>query len=223
VLKRRTPRDPGRVPLRRRTGTVRRLASAALVAAAVATGLLALSDPPPAGTPVLLVARDLAAGTVLGPGDVQLTPRPADQLPDGTLTSARGVVGRVLASGARRGEVLTDVRLVGPSLVDTLAPGQVAVPVRVADAAAAALVAPGDHVDVLVAVDGAGPAQTVVTDATVLARPGSTGSSASGGLLGTPSDDGQGGLLVLGAGPQDARALAGAAAQGPLSLTLRGT
>jgi Flp pilus assembly protein CpaB len=220
VLSRRPPPDPGRVSLRRRTGTVRRLASAALVAAAVATGLLALSDQPPAGTPVLVAARDLAAGTVLTARDVQLDPRSPGQLPDGTLTSTRDVVGRVLASGTRRGEVLTDVRLVGPSLVDTLGPGQVAVPVRVADAAVAALVAPGDHVDVLVAVDGGGPAQTVVTDATVLARPGSTG---SGGLLGTASADGQGGLVVLGAGGQDARALAGAAAHGPLSLTLRGT
>jgi pilus assembly protein CpaB len=220
VLSRRPPPDPGRVPLRRRTGTVRRLVSAALVAAAVATGLLALSDPAPAGTPVLVASRDLAAGTVLDAGDVQLDPRPPADLPDGTLASTRDVAGRVLASGARRGEVLTDVRLVGPSLVDTLAPGQVAVPVRIADAAAAALVAPGAHVDVLMAVEGGGPAQTVVTDATVLAIPASAG---PGGLLGSTSDDGRGGLVVLGAGGQDARALAGAAAQGPLSLTLRGT
>jgi Flp pilus assembly protein CpaB len=199
---------------------VRRLASAALVAAAVATGLLVLSDPAPAGTAVLVASRDLAAGTVLTAPDVRVDRRPPGDLPDGTLGSARDVVGRVLASGARRGEVLTDVRLVGPSLVDTLAPGQVAVPVRIADAAVAALVAPGAHVDVLVAVEGGGPAQTVVTDATVLAIPASTG---SGGLLGSTSDDGRGGLVVLGAGGQDARALAGAGAQGPLSLTLRGT
>jgi pilus assembly protein CpaB len=190
------------------------------VTAAIATGLLALSDPAPAGTPVLVAARDLAAGTVLTARDIELDARPPADLPDGTLASTRDVVGRVLASGARRGEVLTDVRLVGPSLVDTLAPGQVAVPVRIADAAAAALVAPGAHVDVLAAVEGGGPAQTVVTDATVLAIPTSTG---SGGLLGSTSDDGRGGLVVLGAGGRDARALAGAAAQGPLSLTLRGT
>lgn len=208
------------MPLRRRTGTVRRLASAALVVAGVATGLLALSDPPPAGTPVLLASHDLAAGTVLVAGDVQLAPRPPAELPDGTLASTRDVVGRVLASSARRGEVLTDVRLVGPALVDSLAPGEVALPVRVADAAVAALVAPGDHVDVLVALEGGGPAQTVVTDATVLARPGSP---ASGGLLGSRSDDGHGGLVVLAASAVDARTVAGAAALGPLSLTLRGS
>jgi Flp pilus assembly protein CpaB len=190
------------------------------VAAAVATGLLALSDPAPAGTAVLVASRDLAAGTVLTAPDLRIDARPPADLPNGTLTSTRDVVGRVLASGARGGEVLTDVRLVGPSLVDTLAPGQVAVPVRIADAAVVALVSPGAHVDVLVAVEGGGPAQTVVTDATVLAIPASTG---SGGLLGSTSDDGRGGLVVLGAGGQDARALAGAGAQGPLSLTLRGT
>ena len=220
MLSGRLPHDPGRVPLRPRTGTVRRLAAAALLATAVATGLLAVSDPAPAGTPALLASHDLAAGTVLTAGDLTVESRPRAQLPDGALTSSGAVVGRVLAAGARRGEVLTDARLVGPSLVDTLPPGQVAVPVRVADAAIAALVSPGDHVDVLVAVEGAGTAQTVVTDATVLARPGPAG---LGGLLGTPGDDGRGGLVVLGAAVADARALAGAAAQGPLSLTLRGT
>jgi Flp pilus assembly protein CpaB len=189
-----------------------------LVAAAVATGLLALSPDEPAGTTVLVMARDVAAGTVLGADDVEKAPRPSDQLPAGTLAARSDAIGRVLASGARRGEVLTDARLVGPGVVDGLPAGQVAVPVRVADPAAASLVQPGDHVDVLVALDGEPTARAVLSGAVVLARPAPAG---SGGLLGDPET--AGGLVVLGVGRPDAQALVGAAAQGPLSLALRGS
>jgi pilus assembly protein CpaB len=220
VLSRRAAPDPGQVPLRRPAGAMRRLASAALVATAVAVGLFTVSGKAPAGSTALLASHDLAAGAMLGADDVDVVSRPAGQLPSGALGTSGEVVGRVLASAARKGEVLTDVRLVGPALVDSLAPGQVAIPVRVADAAAAALVRPGDHVDVLVAVEGTAAAQTVVTAATVLTRPDVTG---AGGLLEASSDDGRGGLVVLGVLRQDAGPLAGAAALGPLSLTLRGS
>jgi Flp pilus assembly protein CpaB len=198
---------------------LRRLVSAALVATAVAVGLWATSGASPAGAPTVVASHDLAAGATLGADDVEVVSRPGGQRPSGALTTSSDVVGRVLASAARQGEVLTDVRLVGPALVDSLVPGQVAIPVRVADAAAAALVGPGDHVDVLVAVEGTAAAQTVVSGATVLTRPDATG---AGGLLGASGDDGRGGLVVLGVLRQDAGALAGAAALGPLSLTLRG-
>lgn len=189
------------------------------MAAAVGTGLFTLSGSPPAGTPVLLASHQLAAGATLTAGDVELVSRPAGDLPSGVLTSPGDAVGRVLASAARPGEVLTDVRLVGPALVDALAPGEVAVGVRVADPAAAALVGPGDRVDVLVAIEGAVTAQTVARGATVLARPAAAG---AGGLLGGSGDDGRGGLVVLAVARPDANVLAGAAAQGPLSLTLGG-
>jgi pilus assembly protein CpaB len=190
-----------------------------MVAAAVATGLFTLSGRAPAGTPVLVASHELAAGATLAAGDVQVASRPAGDLPSGALSMPTEVVGRVLASAARQGEVLTDVRLVGPALVDALAPGEVAIGIRVADAAAAALVGPGDEVDVLVAVEGAATAQTVATGATVLARPDA---GSAGGFLGPVADDGRGGLVVLAVPRQDANALAGAAAQGPLSLTLVG-
>jgi Flp pilus assembly protein CpaB len=192
--------------------------SAVLVTTAATVTLVVLTRPPPAGVPVLVAAHDLAPGSVLTPDDVTLAPRSRAQLPAGTVASRDVAVGRVLAAGARAGEVLTDVRLVGPRLVDTLRPGEVAAPVRVADAAAARLVGPGDRVDVLAAVEGTGSARTVVRSATVLARPETQG---GGGVLGGPAEDDRGGLLVLGVGSGDAEALAGASAQGPLSLALR--
>jgi hypothetical protein len=49
----------------------------------------------------------------------------------------------------RRGEPLTDVRLISSGLLDAYGPDTVATPVRIADAATARLLHHGDHVDVL--------------------------------------------------------------------------
>lgn len=215
-----TPTDPGRRPLRQRTWALRRLLSACLAAAAVAVALLALSPSTPAGASTVVASHDLSAGSVLGADDVQVVTRTAAELPNGALTAVAQTAGRVLASAARRGEVLTDVRLVGPGLVDGLRPGEVAVPVRIADEAAAALVGPGDLVDVLVAGGDQPSADTVVRAAIVLARPAMT---ETGGAFGATADSGLGGLLVLGVSGDDARALTAAAARGPLSITLRPT
>ena len=61
----------------------------------------------PAGAPpVLVAARDLSPG-VLRPGDLRTVPMPDP--PDGALRT--GATGRVLAAPMRRGEPLTDARL----------------------------------------------------------------------------------------------------------------
>lgn len=151
---------------RRRGGrwprNLRRLLAAALVLTAAA--LLLLPTPPVAGTPVLVLTRDLPIGAVLLASDVTTTAvlRP----PDGALTDPGPVAGRVLSGAARRGEVLTDVRLVDP-IGPAPGPGRVAVPIRPADATVIDLLRPGMHVAV-VAVDDAGGATALVADAVVL-------------------------------------------------------
>ena len=65
---------------------------------------------------VLTAARDLDGG-VLAPGDLTAIDLPAPAVPDGALPSGARVAGRVLASPVRRGEPLTDVRLLGPGLL----------------------------------------------------------------------------------------------------------
>ncbi len=55
----------------------------------------------------------------------------------------------------RAGETITDVRLVGPALLAGYGDQLVAAPVRIADAGSAALLQPGDVIDVLAA-DGVG-------------------------------------------------------------------
>ncbi len=212
----RTPHDPRRVPLRRQRLGLRRLASAGLAAAALAGALRMLAPDPAPGVPALVLAKDVAAGTVIGEDDLRTVQVPASMLPRGAVGAAQAT-GHLMAGAGRSGEVLTDARLVGPGLLVGQAPGRVAAPVRVADPASAALVWPGDRVDVLLATQGRADAEVVVRSATVLARPPTSGS----GLLGGDGDVASGGLLVLAVAASDAAALAGAAARGALSITLR--
>jgi len=117
----------------------------------------------------------------------------------------------VLAGPVRRGEPLTDVRLVGPSLLASV-PGAVAVPVRLADSGAAALLRQGDRIDVLAspgstapgAPQPAGVARVVAANVLVLAVPGAGGLGSAGpGLEGT--------LVVVACAPYVARVLAATA------------
>lgn len=184
-------------PVRRAVLARRRLLAALLAAAAVATGMHAAAGPPPPSVTVLTAARDLSAGTVLEPGDLVPTEFAPDSVPAGT---GRAAVGRMLAAAVRRGEPVTDVRLVGPALTAG-DPDRTAVPVRLPDAGMVALLEVGDRID-LVATDPQGTGAHVVAAAVpVLAIP--------------PPDDaavaGQSGaLVVVGADPADVSDLADA-------------
>jgi Flp pilus assembly protein CpaB len=172
-----------------------------------------LAPTPPAGRSIVIAAHDLAAGSALAAGDLRSADVPAGLAPAGAVLSARAALGRVLAAPLRRGEPLTDVRLAGADLLAGDGGALVAVPVRIADAASVALVAAGDHVDVLaaVALPGRPPsAQVVAPSALVLAVPTAV------------EDAGDGALLVVAASPGVAARLAAAALGGRLSLTLRG-
>lgn len=136
----------------RATSRHRALLAGGLAAAAVATALPSLVPTSPPGRRVLTFARDLAAGTALRATDLQLVTMPPALAPAGLLSTADRAVGRLLAGPVRRGEALTDVRLLGASLLAAGGGrGLVASPVRLADSAAAAFLRAGDHIDVLAA------------------------------------------------------------------------
>ena len=197
---------------RRAVSRRRGLLAAGLAAGSVAAALHVLAPGQPPGVPVLLAGRDLPAGTALVAADLRVTSVPSDLAPAGALTRIDDAVGRVLAAPLRRGEGLTDVRLAGAGLLDQAEVGLVAVPVRVADAASAALVTAGDRVDVLAAGSAPGSpavARRVAVDAQVLAVPTAV------------QDAGDGALIVLAATPSVAAALAAAAVSSRLSLALR--
>ena len=192
--------------LRRALARRRVLLSSGLAAAAVAAGLSAVAPTAEPQVQVLTAARELVAGVPLAADDLATASLPAGVVPAGALVDAASVVGRLVAGPVRQGEPLTDVRLLGTAL---LAGDDVAVPVRVAEPATAALVRAGNVVDVLSASPEGGVAAAVVaTGLTVLSVP----------ALG--DDAGEGALLVLAADRPTAARLAAAAVTGRLSVVV---
>ena len=122
-----------------RTVAARRVAAGALVVLAAVAALR--SDPHGDQTDIVVAARDLSPGVELTAEDVRLEKRMAATVPDGSQSNVDAVVGSTLAGPARRGEVLTDVRLLGPRLAQSAAgPDARIVPLHLADTA---LVGPG--------------------------------------------------------------------------------
>jgi len=150
----------------RRARNLRRALAAGLL---ITAGVLALSDRPgpQPGVHVLAVVRDLGSGSTLGSSDV--TTLAVAQAPDGALRITSEAVGRLLSAPVRKGEVLTDVRLVSGAGPDP-GPGRVAVPIRPADPGTVELLTPGVHVAVL-AVPESGSATVLAADAVVLSIP----------------------------------------------------
>ncbi|GLU46951.1 hypothetical protein Nans01_13020 [Nocardiopsis ansamitocini] len=180
--------------------------------------VLVLRPPAPALVDVRVAARDLSAVEPLAASDTVVRALPAATVPEGALGPDHPVAGGALRSPVRAGEVLTDVRLAAPPSVG-LAADMVAAPVRVADPGAVALLVPGNRIDVLAATtdpisveffaEPARPARTVVTDRPVIAVPEAAAAE-------------QGALLLIAVTEDEARELAGHAATGPLSITIRG-
>lgn len=154
------------------------MAAGGLVALA---GVAALrSDPHGDDAEVVVAARDLQPGAALTADDVRLEKRSVASLPDGSQADVGAVVGSTLAGPTRRGEVLTDVRLLGSRLAEAAigpkaGPGARIVPLHLADGGLIDLVRVGDVVDVLAgpgndAPATGGPAVTkvVATDAVVV-------------------------------------------------------
>lgn len=189
----------------------RRPAVALTAATAVFAVVQAVSPSPPPTTPVAVAARDLDAGTVLTGADVRVVRLPSDLAPAGVAATAGSVLNQTLAAPVRRGEPISDRRVVGASLVAGYPDGLVASPVRVEDADIVTLLQVGDRIDVYVAEpDAADRARQVVTDAAVVTLPQRSEQSRDGALV------------VLAVSSADAAALAQASALGPLSISLRG-
>ncbi len=186
-----------------RVSAHRRLIAAALAGLAVLLAWPSLGHTS-GGSEVLVAAHDLQAGRRLTDQDVRAARLPTVAVPAHALTPGMPVNGRAPAGPVRSGEALTDVRLLGPALLDELSRQDgralVAAPVRIADAAAVGLLQAGDTVDVLAAgsspgesgpvadadspgVGAAGPARIVAAGARVLAVPPAETTDPTGGAL----------------------------------------
>lgn len=131
------------------------------------------SDPDGERVDAVVAARDLAPGVLLTVDDVRVEKRSATAVPDGIRSSVDEVAGATLAGPARRGELLTDVRLLGPRLATSAAgPDARIVPLHLSDSALLEMVRSGDVVDVLAAGTSEAAADpsphVVATDAVVV-------------------------------------------------------
>jgi Flp pilus assembly protein CpaB len=219
-----SPLDPlhggsGTSALRRRWGRLRRSVlrwrrplAAVLAAGAVLAAVQAATAPPEPLRTVVVAARDLPGGRPLTPSDLTRSGLPPEAVPGGAVSDPDALLGRTLAAPVRRGEPVTDVRVVGRGLLDGY-PTRVAAPVRIADAGAARLLRVGDRVDVVATDPGSGDARVVTRLAPVVALPRER--SADGGA--GPSLTG-GALVVVAVPPTTAIDLAGAAASDLLSV-----
>lgn len=207
-----------RAAVRRGVLSRRRLLAALLLGSAVLAGLRAVMPPAPPTVAVVVAADDLPAGRVLGPGDLVEVAYAEGTAPSGAVDDP---VGDTLASPVRRGEPLTDVRMVGPGLL-RVGSDEVALPVRIPDAQSVGLLEVGDRVD-LVAGDPASSepvGTTVARGALVVALPAS-GDVAPGGMgPGAMGAAGSGRLVVLALTPDVAETVVGHAARGLLAVAL---
>ncbi len=201
--------------LRRRVLRHRRVLLALCLAVTVFAGLRAVMPPAPETVPLLVAARDLPAGQVLTDADLETVQVPSGLLPAG-LQSASEAAGRTTTGPVRRGEAVTDARLVTAALLEGY-PGHVALPLRLPDPATVDLLRVGDRIDLLATDPATGEAATVAIDVPVVSIPQaqSTGSTAAGAHL-------TGRLVVLAVRPTTARALAAAAATRYLAAVISG-
>ncbi|MFS3127051.1 SAF domain-containing protein [Nocardioides sp. Bht2] len=190
---------------RRRVLRHRRPLVALCLAGAVASGLQAVAPPAPRTVSLTVAAHGLPAGHRLTATDLTTVQAPDELAPDGALT-ASAALGRTLTGPLRRGEPLTDARVVAGSLLAGF-PGAVALPVRLPDAGVVALLRPGDRVDLIATQPTDGSVTQVATAVPVITVP-------------QPDQGVTGALVVLAVSAADARQIARAAASMYLTATI---
>ncbi len=191
--------------VRRRLLWHRRPLAAAFAALAVLTGFGAYRELQ-TGRPVVVAAHDLRAGELLTADDLAVVSLPPDTAADGAVGLIGSVVGQRIALPMRRLEPVTDVRLLDAGLLQRLGAGLRAVPVRIADPAAAQIVQAGSVIDVYARSDAGTVIGAVASAATVLR---------------VLTADDQGVVLLLAADDRTAARVTAAAGGGALSVAVR--
>lgn len=192
-----------------------------------------LRPSPPATTAILVANRELPAGHTITESDVSEALWPTAVGPPPPVAEIDDIRGRVTTGPLAAGEPIGVARIIGPGLLDltgaTDSDGTelVAAPIRLADSGQAALIRPGDTVDVIAAraSDAGGQsAERVATDVRVITIAGAT--DGESGLLSSSGDSGansaeSGSLIVLAVTPVTATDLAAASTRSKLSVVLK--
>ncbi|MEY3734065.1 MAG: hypothetical protein RL347_1424 [Actinomycetota bacterium] len=193
----------------------RRQLAAACAALAVILLASALRPTSPPVVDVIIAAADLPAGATLSVDDLDLRAVPREFAPPGGFAELSAAVGRTISSGMAAGEIVTETRLIATG---ARTDGLHTVPVRLADAETADLLAPGVTVDlVLPSGDSAAAQGRVIAEGVrvvTVPRP----AQASG--FGSPQRR-AGSLIVVATDRRTAVALAAVGSQPGLGVVLR--
>lgn len=190
------------------------------MAIGVWAAVTAVAPPAPDTVTVAAAARDLAPGTRLDAGDLRTSQIPAAAAP-ATAVGVADATGRVLIAPLAPGEMVTTTALGDGNLLRGLPAGMLALPLPLADPAAAGLVAPGDRVDVFAAVPTADGSEVAVVgrDLPVLRAPRTESGSTDGWVMGADADVGT--TVVVAVSSDQARAVVAGATDGSLWLAVR--
>jgi pilus assembly protein CpaB len=176
-----------------------------------------VSPPPPDTRPVVVTARDVEAGAVLDEADVALVRVASALAPEAALTRVSDAVGRTTSVALPPELTITPSLVAAGDLAATAPEGTVVAPVRLSDPTVAALLHPGDRVDLLGTADPATETGApLARRALVLA--GAPAEATSGGLLGGSAPEG--GLTLVAVRPEEAAAMAGIGEWGALTVVL---
>jgi Flp pilus assembly protein CpaB len=152
---------------------------------------------------VVKAKSQLPGGTVLSASDLALDRVVASDVPKGVVTDPNDLVGKTLAAPVAEDQMMTP--LTTTAARTSVPPGHVIAPLRLADTGLAALLRPGDVVDVVAADPQAEHAATVIaTNVRIVTVPEVPDDRAG------PSPDG--GLVLIDVDSQTATVVAQAAA-----------
>lgn len=172
---------------------------------------------------VVVAAKELPVGTLLGPGDVRIAAWPAKNPVAGAFGSADAVLGRGLLTAVAENEPITETKLAsreaGAGLAPTIPLGMRAISVKVNEVVGVAgFVVPGTHVDILATVNRQDDTttRTVVSNLQVLAAGTRYDQAEAKGGKPIPST-----VVTLLATPEDAERVTLASLDGRLQLVLR--
>ena len=172
--------------------------------------------------PVVVAARDLAAGTILQPLDIKVVEWPAELAPASYASDEAAVLGRGLVAHVSADEPLLEAKLAqsGQGGLPVVIPdGMRAVSVKVDEViGVAGFVLPGTRVDVLATFGDRDAAVTrvILQNVEALAAGQTTQPDAQGKPQTVP-------VITLLVSPEEAEDLTLAATQGQIQLALRGT
>jgi Flp pilus assembly protein CpaB len=197
--------------------------AAALFGLSASVTVHLLRPPPPPTIDIAITARPVAAGTELTGDDVVVRSVAADLAPPGALRTVRSLLGRAAVVGLPAGAPL-HATLVSDDGVSAAAPhGTVVVPVRLSDDAVAALLRPGDRIDLLAGTTSGsepdGAPRYLARGALVLPVPAGREPEAAGGLLG-PASEGDRPVTLVAVTPQDAPELSAVSGWGSVTAVL---